>query len=243
MTRPRRSTRITGRHHYHEAVRPCAPHQYSTPRGSAAWSSPFHQRPQATTAPLAARGRGATGSHVPRRSPDQARATSMPDTAWPVGRLPPGSSRGRFTPPVSMSSKGCFRHVISGSLALAFLAHTCRAHGAAFPQTLTTTALDRSSLRWFAASPCRAAAEDRQPDRAGPSISDAAPHQSVRSSTSSLLVAFRVHTEPFSLAVGLGPIGPGAEVAEAQRATGDRVDGGSVDRPVVGEISRSVVMP
>ena len=31
MTRPRRSTRITGRHHYHEAVRPCAAHQYSTP--------------------------------------------------------------------------------------------------------------------------------------------------------------------------------------------------------------------
>ena len=167
MTRPRRSTRITGRHHYHEAVRPCAPHQYSTPRGSAAWSSPFHERPQATTAPLAARGRGATGSHVPYQSPDQARATSMPDTAWPVGRLPPGSSRGRFTPPVSMLSKGCFRHVISGSPALAFLVHTCRAHGAAFPQTLTTTALDRSSLRWFAASPCRAAAEDHQP-RKGP---------------------------------------------------------------------------
>src|ERR1700747_334553 len=57
MTSPRRSTRITGRHHYHEAVRPCSPHQYSTPHGSAARSSPFHARPQATTAPLAARGR------------------------------------------------------------------------------------------------------------------------------------------------------------------------------------------
>ncbi|MCA1706959.1 MAG: hypothetical protein LC808_28315, partial [Actinobacteria bacterium] len=41
----------------------------------------------------------------------------------------------------------CFRHVISGSLALAFVIHTCRAHGATFPATLTTTALDRSSSR------------------------------------------------------------------------------------------------
>ena len=51
------------------------------------------------------------------------------------------------------------RHVISGSLALAFVIHTCRAHGATFPATLTTTALDRSSSRWFAASACTAAAE------------------------------------------------------------------------------------
>src|SRR5450755_3342725 len=80
MTRPRRSTRITGRHRYHEAVRPCAPHRYSAPRGSAAWGSPFHERPRATTAPLTARERGTTGSHVPHRSPDQARAAFMPDT-------------------------------------------------------------------------------------------------------------------------------------------------------------------
>ena len=106
MTSPRRSTRITGRHHYHGAVRPCAPHQYTAPHGSAAWSLPFHEQPQATTAPLAARGRGTTGSHVPHQSPDQARATSMPDTAWPVGRLPPGSSRTIRSNPVLMSSKG-----------------------------------------------------------------------------------------------------------------------------------------
>src|SRR5207245_9246639 len=36
---------------------------------------------------------------------------------------------------------GPFRHVFSGSLALAFLAHTCRALGATFPQT------DRKSTR------------------------------------------------------------------------------------------------
>jgi hypothetical protein len=38
-----------------------------------------------------------------------------------------------------------FRRVISGSLSLAFVIRTCRAHGATFPTTLTTTALYRSS--------------------------------------------------------------------------------------------------
>jgi hypothetical protein len=55
-----------------------------------------------------------------------------------------------------------FRHVISGSLSLAFLAHTCRAQRRDFPATLTTTALDRSSSRWFAASAYTAAAEGHQ---------------------------------------------------------------------------------
>src|SRR5712691_13395399 len=90
---------------------------------SAAWGSPFHARPQADAAPLAVRGRGTTGSHVPHRSPDQARATSMPDTTWPISRHPPGSSRTRTPGPVSMPPIS-FRHVISGSLTLAFLAHT-----------------------------------------------------------------------------------------------------------------------
>ena len=58
------------------------------------------------------------------------------------------------------------RHVISGSLALAFVIHTCRAHGATFPPTLTTTALDRSSSGRFAASACTAAAEDHQANNA-----------------------------------------------------------------------------
>jgi hypothetical protein len=168
MTHPRRSTRITGRHHYHGMVRPCAPHQYSTPsRFLPLEALPATQRPQATTAPLAARGRGTTGSHVPHRSPDQARATSMPETTWAVLGYPPGSSRTMQASPVLISPRA-FRHVISGSLALAFLAHTCRAHGAAFPATLTTTALDRSSLRWFATSPRRAVAEDHQPNRPAP---------------------------------------------------------------------------
>jgi hypothetical protein len=59
-----------------------------------------------------------------------------------------------------------FRHVISGSLSLAFLAHTCRAQRRDFPATLTTTALNRSSSRWFAASACTAAAEGHQANNA-----------------------------------------------------------------------------
>jgi hypothetical protein len=48
--------------------------------------------------------RGTTGSHVPHRSPDQARATSMPETTWAVLGYPPGSSRTIQASPVSISS-------------------------------------------------------------------------------------------------------------------------------------------
>ena len=86
-------------HRYHEAVRPCAPHRYSTPRGFSRLELSLPRTTAGPTAPLAARGRGTTGSHVPHQSPDQARATSMPDTAWPVSRHPPGSSRADMARP------------------------------------------------------------------------------------------------------------------------------------------------
>jgi hypothetical protein len=85
----------------------------------------------------------------------------MPDTTWPVDRHPPDSSRGHKPSPVSVPLV-VFRHVISGSLALAFVIHTCRAHRPDFPTTLTTTALDRSRSGWFTASACTAAAEGHQ---------------------------------------------------------------------------------
>ena len=120
---------------------------------------------------------GATGSHVPCKSQDHARATSTPDTTWPINRHPPGSSRGSKASPVSMPPK-VLRRVISGSLALAFVIHTCRAHGATFPATLTTTALDRSSSGRFAASACTATAEGHQNTTPGSSISCTAPASS-----------------------------------------------------------------
>jgi len=104
----------------------------------------------------------------------------MPDTAWPISRHPPGSSRGHKPSPVSMPLV-VFRHVISGSLALAFVIHTCRAQRRDFSATLTTPALNRRSSRWFEASPCRAASEGQT------SISCTAPPSVTRSSTPSLL--------------------------------------------------------
>jgi hypothetical protein len=46
---------------------------------------------------------GATGSHVPCKSLNQARATSTPDAIWAVNRLPPDPSRGSKASPVSTS--------------------------------------------------------------------------------------------------------------------------------------------
>jgi hypothetical protein len=98
----------------------------------------------------------------------------MPGAVWAVGRHPPDSSRSSKASPVS-TPPNVFRHVISGSLAFAFLTRTCRAQGATFPTTLTTTALDRSSSGWFAASACTATAEGHQANRPGSSISCTAP--------------------------------------------------------------------
>ena len=43
-------------------------------------------------------------SRSTRKQPDQTRVASMPDTAWPIGGHPPGSSRDSRYIPVSMSS-------------------------------------------------------------------------------------------------------------------------------------------
>ena len=79
-------------------------------------AAPFRSRPGAVPT---GRSIVVAGSRVPHRSLGRARATFMPDTAWAVSRLPPGSSRGNDFSPVSMSSVR-FRHFISGALAFAF---------------------------------------------------------------------------------------------------------------------------
>src|SRR5258708_9897177 len=53
------------------------------------------------------------------KAADRARAAFMPGTAWPVNGYPPGSSRGYWDAPVPMPPIWS-RHVISGSLTLAF---------------------------------------------------------------------------------------------------------------------------
>ena len=107
----------------------------------------------------------ATGSHVPCQSPNQARAASMPDTAWAVDRTPP-----RLIPKRNLplgSDVICSLSTRHQRFALAHLlgSHlTCSWH--AVSATLTTPALDRRSLRWFGTSPCRAAPEDLPPSLA-----------------------------------------------------------------------------
>jgi hypothetical protein len=78
-------------------------------------------RPQAETAPLAGRPIGATGSRVPHKSPDHARATIH------AGH-PPGQSAGSrqaapgaMTRPRFWMSPIRFRDLIGGSLSLAFV--------------------------------------------------------------------------------------------------------------------------
>lgn len=100
MTRPLRSTRITGLHRYYETVRPRAPRRYSTPRGRCRLRDSL-----LPPTPQAGSGVGATGSHVPHKSPGQARAAYMPDAVWAVSRLLPDLSRDPGLAPVSTPLK------------------------------------------------------------------------------------------------------------------------------------------
>ena len=102
------------------------------------------------------------GSHVPHKGLDQAHATCTPDTARTVSRFLPSSSQGRVTTLVLMPSNSLstrqpwftFAHLLGSHLT-----RSCPA----FSSTLTTMAFDHSSLRWFEASPCRAASEGLPP--------------------------------------------------------------------------------
>ena len=134
---------------------------------SAARGSPFHDRPRPRTAPLAVRRRGATGSHVPYRSPDQARATSMPDTAWPTSRPPPGSSRGSGSAPVSMSSSRFDTSSVVHSRSPSWSTPDAL-YGAPSPQRSAPRLLTDAPCGGLRPPPARAAAEDHQPLRPAP---------------------------------------------------------------------------
>jgi hypothetical protein len=161
MIRPLRSTRITGLPHYYETVCPRAPHRYSAPCGvgrlGISLSPPAH-RPASSI--------GATGSHVPRKSPGQARAAYMPDAIRAVSRLPPDLSQSPGLALVSTPLK--FVTTRHQRFAPARLPdpHLTRSSPRLFPQRSPRTALNRRSLRWFGASPCRATLEDLPPSPA-----------------------------------------------------------------------------
>jgi hypothetical protein len=161
MTRPLRSARITRPQRYYETVRPRAPRRYSAPYGGG--------RLGISLSPLARQAGdsiGATGSHVPCKSPGQARAAYMPDAIWAVSRLPPDLSRSPGPAPVSTP----LRKLTTRQQRFAFARlpdlHLTRSSPRLFPQRSPRTALNRRSLRWFEASPCRATSEDLPPSPA-----------------------------------------------------------------------------
>ena len=158
MTRPLRSTRITGLLHYYETVCPRAPRRYSTPCGFVRLGNSLSLPPRQGEGSI-----GATGSHVPCKSPDQARAAYMPDAIWAVGRLPPDLSRSPGLAPVSTPLE--FVTTRHQRFALARLPdpHLTRSLPRLLPQRSPRPALNRRSLRWFEASPCRATPEDLPP--------------------------------------------------------------------------------
>jgi hypothetical protein len=109
VTCPLCSTGITPLHHYYGAVRPWPAHRYFRPRGFGRLCLfPWHRRP---------------GSQVPYESPNESHASYTPDTAWPVDRFPPYSSRSGSETPVLMSLNP-FRCFSRGLLALVSLIHT-----------------------------------------------------------------------------------------------------------------------
>ena len=137
MTRPLRSTRITGLHHYYETVCPRAPRRYSTPYGVCRLG--ISLSPPAT----AGNSVGATGSHVPCKSPGQARAAYMPDAIWAVSRLPPDLSRDPGLAPVSTPPKFLTTHHQRFASARLPDPHLTRSSPRLFPQRSPRTALNR----------------------------------------------------------------------------------------------------
>jgi hypothetical protein len=121
------------------------------------------------------------------------RAGARTTLAPPPCRTPPGQSTGTRQAHPGAPKHPRFRCHLSLSTRLQWFAcarlrdpHLPRS-GATSPTTLTTTALDRGSSGWFAASACTATAEGRQASTPGSSISCTAPHPVIWSSTSSLL--------------------------------------------------------
>src|SRR6266542_1698296 len=116
----------------------------------------------------------ATGSPVPRKSLDRARALFTPDAAGAADRYPPGSSQDRIHSPgsdITLSISTLPQGFGFTRLHDPHLTRSCRA----FSATLTTPALNRRSSRWFAASSCKAAAEGLPPSLAQHRRQQAAP--------------------------------------------------------------------
>jgi hypothetical protein len=167
MTRPLGSTRITGLHSYHETVRPCAPHRYSAPRGSAA---------RGVSLPRTAAGQrlrhwscAGAGRQV-HTFPTGARTRLAP----PPRRTPPGQSAGSRQAHPRPCARAWFRcrlwDLFDASSVVRLRSPSwptpAALIGATFPPTLSTPALDRRTSWWFVAFP--AGRPRRTTDPTGP---------------------------------------------------------------------------
>jgi hypothetical protein len=163
-------------------VRPCAPHRYSPPRRSAAWSSRSRR-------PAAGHNRSTgqpphRGDRFPSSAPEpESRSRHHPcrTPIWPVSRRPPDSSQGNDSTPVLNVIDTLSTLHRWFAFARLHDPHLTRSRRA-FSATLSTPALDRRTSRWFAITPCRATAKGHQTNRPGSFISRAAPHPSVKGS-------------------------------------------------------------
>jgi hypothetical protein len=155
MARPLRSTGITRLHRYYGTSRPCAPHRYSAPHGVRRLGVSL-SRPATSGPPVH---RGDTFPRSARKPGPRSRrlhAGHHLGSKQVSPRLIPGPHlRPGFDAVLILST----RHQ---RFAFARLRdpHLTRSRRA-FSATLSTPALDRRTWRWFAASPCRTAAEGR----------------------------------------------------------------------------------
>ena len=149
-------------------------------RLGAAWDTPSH--------PLHQPGRVQVRLLLfPTEAADRARVASMPDTTWPIGGHPPGSSRDRIDTPVPMSSL-----TFDTSTAIRLRSPSRSPPDTltgAFSSSFTTTVFSQRSTRWFGTSRRRAVPKGHT------FISHTAPHQEPRLHDQAPLSAFVAHQE------------------------------------------------
>ncbi len=164
MTRPLRSTRITRLHSYHGAVRPCATHRYSAPHGFARLRI---SRPRPTAGSKATGQPRARGDRFPRSTPEPRPSSRrlhaghhLTNQQAPVRLNPGATALPRFRCHFSRFDTSSAVHSRSPSWPT-----PDALKDAPFPQRSAPRLFNQRTLRWLAASPCRATAEDHQPKR------------------------------------------------------------------------------
>jgi hypothetical protein len=175
MTRPLRSTRITGLHSYYGAVRPCAAHRYSAPRGFARLRI---SRPRPTAGSSATGRPQARGDRLPRSTPEPRPSSlrlhaghHLTNQQAPVRPNPAATALPRFRCHLSRFDTSSAVHSRSPSWPT--------------PDALKgTPSQQRSAPRLLTSAPCGSCSLPLQGDHGGPptqqhaspSISSAAPH-------------------------------------------------------------------